>query len=438
MSGNSKGLDPACSEDDERKESVVWMKVRASSDNFTINNGKPYIGSGAAAANTKDYTIYSGSCDEMKQIACHTLRGNTSATIHGLQSGLDYYILASPAITQTKAEAISICITSDKAYKAPGDACAEANEIQMNSMFIGNNAGASADGPESSFSIENNTWYKWKTPMDWIPGQAAYLRVFEPVCNSSEGLQILLWNTKGDCPDMSRNPSFVSKAPGSSQEYYHQWSPIAGNTYYISVDGYAGTACQFRLELRSQSVMPVNLITLDAKSKVNAVQLTWVTAEEGNNSFFTLEKSRNGQDFISVSKIDGAGKSTTERSYNYQDDYPFSDVNYYRLKQTDIKGDYSYSKTVAVNVKGSGNLFHTKADKNGSQIDVAYFSPEAGPGMLRIYNKSGQQMYNMNLYLNPGHNDYKISSQLFPEGEYHLKLETPTAIVSGNVLLEDK
>ena len=72
------------------------------------------------------------------------------------------------------------------------------------------------------------------------------------------------------------------------------------------------------------------------------------------------------------------------------------------------------------------------------RIDVAYFSPEAGPGILRIYNNAGLQMYNMNLYLNPGHNDYKINSRLLPEGEYHLKLETPTAIVSGEVLLEEE
>lgn len=438
MSSISSFNDPLCSEDDERKQSVVWIKVRATSDNFTINNGSPYIGSGAAAANTKDYTVYSGTCSNMMQIACHTLRANTSAEITGLQAGMDYFILASPAITQTKADAISICITGSKAYEAPGNSCDDAVQLTLNNTYTFNNSGATADGPESLVSIENNTWYKWVAPSDWIPGQAAYVRIIEQVCNSSKGLQILLWNTENVCPENSDRASLVGRTPGVQDEYYYQWTPVANRSYYISVDGYAGTACQFRLEIGSQSVMPVNLMTLDAKSNGNHVILSWVSSEESNNSYFTIEKSRDGQLFIPLLKVEGAGKSTTERTYTQRDEFPFSEVNYYRLKQTDFKGNYTYSKSVAVNVKGEGNLFHTSCSTGRDKIDVDYFSPEESSGILRIYNQSGNQMYNMNLRLYQGHNDYKIKTHLFPEGKYLLKLETPAATLTGDVLLEEE
>ncbi|HNS12703.1 MAG TPA: hypothetical protein PKM97_08835 [Bacteroidia bacterium] len=438
MSGKTALIDPACSEDDERKQSVVWIKVRATSDNFTINNGSAYIGSGAAAANTKDYVVFAGSCSNMMQIACHTLRANTSALVEGLEPGQDYYIMASPAVTQTKADAISLCVTSSIAYVPAGDLCSEAVALEINNPRTFNNAGASADGPVTNTSVENNTWYKWKTPEEWVPGKSAYLRIYDPVCNSIEGLQVYLWNSSNPCADNNSRPAMVSKTPETDNEYYYQWTPRAGLSYYISVDGYAGTACQFKIEIGARNELPVNLITLDAQSNGSSVELSWITAEESNNSSFTIEKSNDAERYIPLMKIPGAGKSTTERSYQSRDEYPFPGINYYRLKQTDSEGNYTYTKTVAVNVKGDGNLFHASIEPGDDKIDLAFFSTEAETGLLRMYDHAGKQMYNMSLQLFPGRNNYKIHSLLFPEGAYTIKLETATARHSENILLEDE
>ncbi|TAH41153.1 MAG: hypothetical protein EYC69_09270 [Bacteroidetes bacterium] len=438
MGGKSSSLNPACSEDDERYQSVLWIKVRATADNFTINNGSAYIGSGAAASNTKDYTVYSGTYPSIQEIACYTLTANTSATITGLSAGKDYFILASPAITQTRAEAISLCITSTKAYEASGNNCTEAVPLEMNSVSTFNNAGATPDGPSSNTSLENNTWYKWTAPSGWPSGQAAYVRIFEPLCNSNEALQINLWTTQSSCPDNSDKYTIVSQAPGQKPEYYHQWTPVPGNTYFISVDGYAGTACQFKLELASQSIIPVNLITLEAKSDGKNVLLSWVTSEESNNNYFTIEKSRDGQHFLPLTNVEGAGKSTTERSYTSRDEFPYPEKNYYRLKQTDSEGNYSYSQAIAVNIKGQGSMFHASSGKGSDKIDLSFFSENKENAMLRIFDTKGQQLYSMNLPLNQGRNDYKINSSLFPFGKYQVKLETAGTIQSGDILLEEE
>ncbi len=438
MSGSSGNLDPDCSPDNEKIQSAVWIKVRATAENFTINNGMPYIGSGAANANTKDYTVYTGTCGNLTQIECHTLIANSSATITGLVTGQDYFIMASPATTHTSANAISMCITSTVAYEAPGNSCSQALELTINSIYTFNNAGATTDGPSTPVSMENNTWYKWETPSDWPGGQSAFVRLFEPVCNSSEGLQAFVWTTNGACPGISDKPSPISKISGTSPEYYYQWTPQVNTSYYISVDGYAGTACEFNLQIGAQSTVPVNLISFDARSDGNSVLLTWLTSEETNNSFFTLEKSRDGRNFLPLNTVEGAGKSTTDRTYNSRDEYPFTAVNYYRLKQTDSRGHYTYSKNVAVDVKGEGRIFHARSSMKGDNIDIGYFSTEKEPAILRIMDKSGRQLYCMNLQLSQGRNDYKIHSQFFSEGTYQIKLETPTAILSKDILLEEE
>ncbi len=438
MNGTSGSFNPGCSIDDEKNQPVLWMKVRATSESISINNGKAYIGSGAANANTKDYVVFSGACGNLQQIYCHTLTANASATITGLTVGKDYLIMASPSVTNESATALSVCITSTVPYKAQGDICEEAEILEINKTYSFNNVGATPDGPQEKVSAENNTWYRWTAPSDWTNGQSAFVKIYNLGCNSSEGLQATLWTTDNDCPKASDESSPISKVVGSTEEYFYQWTPRANRTYLISIDGYAGTACQYNLHIGSQPALPDNLISLDAISQGQSVLLNWLTIEENNNSYFTIEKSKDGRKFIPLLNVEGAGKSTTERSYSTRDDYPFADVNYYRLKQTDFEGNYSYSKTVAVDVKSEGRLFHAWSHPSAENIGIAYFSDMNEAAVLRIFDNSGRQMYNMSLQLAQGRNDYRINARLLSQGNYTVKLETGSSSLSSRILLEEE
>ena len=97
--------------------------------------------------------------------------------------------------------------------------------------------------------------------------------------------------------------------------------------------------------------LPIDLISFDAKLNDNQVDLTWITSSEINNDYFTVERSKNGFDWEAINKIKGAGNSNNTLKYLDIDKQPLTGVSYYRLKQTDFNGDYSYSdiKTVVFN-----------------------------------------------------------------------------------------
>ncbi|REJ80863.1 MAG: T9SS C-terminal target domain-containing protein [Bacteroidetes bacterium] len=437
MSGSSGGLNPACTPDNEITQNVMWMAVTATTTSFTIENKKAYVGSGANNANTKDYVVYSGTCGSLTQIACYTLGGNANATVTGLTAGQVYYIMASPSSLNTTADAISVAITSTVGYTPPGNACASAPALVTNTTYTLTNAGATVNGPICSGSVENNVWYQWCAPSNWPSGQAAYVSVFNQICNSSQGLQLTVWNTNSSCPGSAASPTLVCQNPGSTTQYYYQWTPTANQCYYITIDGYAGTACQYRLTVGSLIVLPIELIRFDAKVLGNSVHLTWATASEINNHYFTLEKSKDGSRFIPLAEVPGAGNSTTLRNYAHEDPFPFSGVNYYRIRQTDMDGQFSYSSIIAVNVKDKGNVFSAWQNTASGSVGVIYFSTESTIGRLRMIDINGRQVYNMDLHMDTGRNDFKIDRKLFSAGVYVIILETEDEVMRTSLSLSD-
>ncbi|MBL4710509.1 MAG: T9SS type A sorting domain-containing protein, partial [Flavobacteriales bacterium] len=98
--------------------------------------------------------------------------------------------------------------------------------------------------------------------------------------------------------------------------------------------------------------LPIELISFEAQMQNNKVELKWLTQSETNNDYFTIERSLTLEDWNEVLKMDGAGNSYRRLEYYGIDDKPLRGVSYYRLKQTDYDGQFSYSEIVAVKFKG--------------------------------------------------------------------------------------
>lgn len=90
------------------------------------------------------------------------------------------------------------------------------------------------------------------------------------------------------------------------------------------------------------SPLPVEVISFDATVINNNVELKWSTASETNNSHFVLERSFDGQRFDQLSVIEGAGTTADFQSYKFMDESALFGINYYRLKQVDLDGQYEY------------------------------------------------------------------------------------------------
>jgi hypothetical protein len=173
---------------------------------------------------------------------------------------------------------------------------------------------------------------------------------------------------------------------------------VSGNIYqFTGVDGDSLTNNRrFTIATINKitTPLPIELVSFTARPTDNkSVQLKWQTASELNNDFFTIERSINGQDWQEVSKINGAGNSSSLLSYTKIDHQPYDGLSYYRLKQTDFDGQFEYSKTVAVN-NNSLNNSEIEIFPNPTKKQITITGNKSELETINIYNVLGQNVTN--------------------------------------------
>ncbi len=145
----------------------------------------------------------------------------------------------------------------------------------------------------------------------------------------------------------------------------------------------------------STNPLPIELVYFNANiNDEKQVDLSWATASEINNDYFTVERSSDGLHFTEVLRKQGAGNNTSTIYYKDIDQNPLSGISYYRLKQTDYDGHYSYSKTNSVTNKPKNNesvlkLVSISPNPFSEKFKVGFTMKQTGPVEIQLLNSSG-------------------------------------------------
>lgn len=114
--------------------------------------------------------------------------------------------------------------------------------------------------------------------------------------------------------------------------------------------------------------LPVELLSFEAVATgPQQVRCTWTTASEINNDYFTIQRSRDGSNFMDIGQVDGNGTTHELHQYELYDDQAIQGTSYYRLQQTDFDGTITMSPVIAVHFSGNNSglqLFPVPADQS--------------------------------------------------------------------------
>ena len=180
---------------------------------------------------------------------------------------------------------------------------------------------------------------------------------------------------------------------------------------------------------------PIELLSFNVKyNSEKTVNIDWITATEINNDFFTIERSVDAIIFSEIIYLDGAGNSSQINTYKSIDQNPVSGVSYYRLKQTDYNGEFSYSKIEMVNLVQSDfeilNSYH-----NNNQLEIILSSSKDSPLSLELYNIEGKKIFSLNDELNYDVKKISIPTSAFNKGVYIIKVSDGNKVISKKVIL---
>jgi len=187
--------------------------------------------------------------------------------------------------------------------------------------------------------------------------------------------------------------------------------------------------------INGNNPLPMTLLNFDAKSNSDHIAITWATISENNNEYFTVEKSKDATNFEPVGIVKGAGNSNELLQYSLNDYSPFAGVSYYRLKQTDFDGKFTYSDMVAVDFNNADEF---AVYPNPFKTSLTFEMNEAllaGQAELRIYNTMGKE----EIVTSIGNGITTIETGNIPSGLYYYNVLVNNKIIqSGKLVSQNK
>ncbi len=106
---------------------------------------------------------------------------------------------------------------------------------------------------------------------------------------------------------------------------------------------------------RGCGALPVEMTEFDVVFVEKGLLLLWTTATEADNAGFAIERSIDARNWDRVDFVEGNGSSLEFNQYEYLDESPTLGFNYYRLKQVDYNGTFSYSPMKVAIWQGSSD-----------------------------------------------------------------------------------
>ncbi len=202
---------------------------------------------------------------------------------------------------------------------------------------------------------------------------------------------------------------------------------LGGGAYQFA--GISGLTDNIRFTLAtinsSQTPLPIELITFDAFTiDQQSVEIQWETASEINNDYFSIERSVDGQFWETIEEVNGAGNSNQNIQYETSDTDPHLGISYYRLKQTDFDGQFSYSDIRSVEILGETDGVRLYPNPTNHIVTVEGDQKELED--VKVYNLLGQDITESLNVFRPTNRIIEIDFSGKSNGVYLLKTRTGT------------
>ncbi len=286
-------------------------------------------------------------------------------------------------------------------------------------------------------------YYHWHFAPESINNVLSAYGISDVSCtNISQNVSALTGFAKDGYPIYASREPNGSLPTGLDECFGHTANTIEfGNTYHYHVSDVLapsmppcikGVSAQTPFVVEPL-VLPIDLILFKASNVDNEkVKLHWITASESNNDFFTVECSRDGELWEEKVIIDGAGKSERTLEYIDFDEYPLKGLSYYRLKQTDFEGKYSYSEIQSVRLEEE----NTSVLIYPHPVIEDFFTIKAQIKEIELYDNTGVIVHTQDF--ETIENIVKIKTSTLKSGVYFLKIFDGIKVQTEKVIIQKR
>lgn len=184
--------------------------------------------------------------------------------------------------------------------------------------------------------------------------------------------------------------------------------------------------------------LPVILLYFNTSLQQNRrVSITWSTAMEINCKYFDVQRSLDGNSFVTVATLPGNNTTSLAHSYAITDEImtETSPVVYYRLQQVDLDGRKNYSQINAVRLKKETRRLIVSPNPFTGYLNINIDWKRDELAVLRILTASGSQVVRKYIPLRNGANFIKLEDLLkLQGGNYFVEIASTEEKISQNIM----
>jgi parallel beta-helix repeat protein len=322
---------------------TATIRWSSSTDNLGINSYKVYIN----GANPVKVT-----------------GGDTSLFIRGLTANTSYSVTVSAldANPNESAQSSPVTATTEKGY-FPNIANVKASSYETGSTNYAENA---IDGSLATrwTSVGSGEWIRFRldTVYNITAVNAAFFNghIRSTFFKIEASLDTLNWVTLLDTTmssgtttaleqyDVANMPARYIRLTGYGNNGNATTQPYNSLTEFqaISLDTAA-----------SATILPVNLLSFNARLSGSQALLDWSTTNEVNHDYFEVQRSDGRTGYTTIATVKKADVTGPVSKYSIIDKALFRGENHYRLAQYDKDGKVAYSAIRNIAFKGSNSIF---------------------------------------------------------------------------------
>jgi hypothetical protein len=424
----------------------VRVCVGAACTNYTIVGSTGFINFGGAIGQIVTYTYFPAG-------------GFQNQISYQIQANNGFAIYASPSPPPTGINGTFTINADCNVPPAPPSDCIGSVEVCTNQVITGlpGNTGNTVDlnasnrGCLSSNEVRGQ-WFRFTAyqggtiAFDIQPGVPAdydwaiwgpYIGV--PACIPNSPPLRCSYAAGGGPTGMNLTSADLSEGAGGDR-YVRYIDALAGQTFLLYVDRFSSINTPFTLAWNLGGgadinclVLPVQMLSFDAKPDQRKVNVTWVTASEHNSAFFEVQRSLDATSWERLGDVAAMGNTQNTTNYAFVDENPHSGMNYYRLRQVDLNGDEVYTDHVAVLFRRTGLPIEVYPNPAKESISASFTSDMAGVMQWRVMDMSGRIVQQGSFSAQNGTNRMDVNLTRVESGSYMLELMDATGVHMGNI-----
>jgi hypothetical protein len=166
------------------------------------------------------------------------------------------------------------------------------------------------------------------------------------------------------------------------------------------------------------STLPVTWLYVQGKLQTTGALIKWATASESNTANFETEHSTDGIAYTKIGITRAAGNSTSTSRYEFLHASPATGKNFYRIRQVDLDGRFTYSAVVVLYNITAKNVLITP---NPVQHSTIIYFKEASTKTIRLLKANGQLV--LTQLVQPGSSSQVLDMNNLPVGLYLLQVQ---------------